>query len=213
MAQQIQQLFSGQKRYRVPRYQRRYVWRNENWEALWRDLTQLSDGRKHFTGSIITKSDGHDSGDIIIIDGQQRLITFQIIFRLIQDLWESGQCSPSTLDSGQLQRRIFEVEAYTQHDEIEGRYRFLITKEDDRDAFQSVISGERWAQEIENSSLHSIKESFKSLYDGGFKDEDKNEQSEQNLITTAYGYFGWEITKRLDKKGPNELLKLVVVQC
>ncbi|MCY4404403.1 MAG: DUF262 domain-containing protein [Candidatus Poribacteria bacterium] len=209
MAEQIHELFNGQKRYRVPRYQRRYVWRNENWEALWRDLTQLPDSRKHFTGSIITKSDGNDSGDIIIIDGQQRLITFQIIFRLIQDLWESGQYSPCNMDGTQLQRRIFEVEAYTQHDEIPGRYRFLITKEDDRNAFKSVISGECWKQEIVNPGLPSIKESFKLLYDRGFKNGDRNEQSAPNPIQTAYGYFGWEITKRLDEKGPDELLKLV----
>ncbi|MDE0314748.1 MAG: DUF262 domain-containing protein, partial [Candidatus Poribacteria bacterium] len=209
MAEQIHELFNGQKRYRVPRYQRRYVWKNENWEALWRDLTQLPDGRKHFTGSIITKSDGNDSGDIIIIDGQQRLITFQIIFRLIQDLWESGEYSPDILKEGQLRRRIFEVEAYTQHDEIEDTYRFLITKEDDRKAFESVISGECWEQEIVNSSLPSIKASFKSLYDRGFENEDKNKQSTQNLITTAYGYFGWEITKRLDEKDSNESLELV----
>ena len=208
MAQPMQELFSGQKRYRVPRYQRRYVWRNENWGALWRDLTELAGGRKHFTGSIITKSDGNDKVDIIIIDGQQRLITFQIIFRLIQDLWESGEYSPTNLDAGQLQRRIYEVEAYTQHDEIEDKYRFVITKEDDKDAFRSVISGECWEQKIVSSGL-SLNEAFKSLYDKGFEDEDKNEQSEQNLIITAYGYFGWEITKHLDEKGPDELLKLL----
>ena len=204
---QLQELFSGQKRYRVPRYQRRYVWRKENWEALWRDLTQLPDGRKHFTGSIITKSDGNDE-DRIIIDGQQRLITFQIIFRLIQDLWEAGECLPdSLLDPDRRRRRIHDVRVLTQDDDLKGEYRLIITKEDDREAFQLILSGERW-KKIKDVNL-SLEGAFESLYDNGFKDKDKNEQSEQNLITTAYGYFGWKIIKRLDDKGPDELLKLL----
>ena len=194
---EIQELFSGKKRYRVPRYQRRYVWSKENWEALWRDLIQLQN-RKHFTGSIITKSDDDDSGDIIIIDGQQRLITFQIIFRLIHDLWKSGKYTPSKWNGETFQKSIYEVEGYTQHHEI-GGYRILITKEDDRKAFKSVISGNCWKENIEASSL-SFEEAFKSLYDSGFMDKDKIELSEeQNPIETAYGYFGWEITKRLDE--------------
>ena len=202
MAEQIHDLFNGKKRYRVPRYQRRYVWGNENWEALWRDLTQLPKGRKHFTGSIITKSDGNDSADIIVIDGQQRLITFQIIFRLIQDLLGSGKCSPRDLEDADLAEIPLEVQSYTQSRDVEGRYRFIITKEDDKNAFRSVISGECWKQNIVNSDLPSIKESFKLLYDEGFRGED------QNLITTAYGYFGWKITKRLAEEGPDELLNL-----
>ena len=207
MAQEIRELFGGRERYRVPRYQRRYVWKNENWEAFWRDLTELADGRKHFTGSIITKSNGNDNEDIIIIDGQQRLITFQIIFRLIQDLLRSGKYPPNDMEDEELTGTIFEVQSYTQSRNVEGRYRFIITKEDDKKAFDEVISGICWELNMANSDL-PLEESFKSLYNKGFKDEDKNEQSKQNLITTAYGYFGWKITERLAEKGPGELFKL-----
>ena len=204
----MQELFTGQNRYQVPRYQRRYVWGYENWEALWRDLTELPHGKKHFTGSILTKFDGNDGADVTIIDGQQRLITFQIIFRLIEDLLNSGKYS----DPGHLISEITEAKSFTRHrdiarhSDIEG-YRFLITKEDDKKAFQSIISGECWKQEIEDSNL-DLDEAFKSLYNKGYKDKNKNEQSDQNLITTAYGYFGWEITKHLAGKDANELLNL-----
>ncbi len=209
-SQQIYDLFTGVKRYRIPLYQRRYVWGKANWDALWRDIIQLK-GKKHFTGTIITKSEDSDNQDMIVIDGQQRLITLQIIFRLSQDLWKSGKYTPSV--SGEnLGRLIYKVESYTQlytgDPNSDGNYRLLITKENDKMAFQSVISGELWKQEIETSEF-SVPEAFDSLLSKGFNE--KGEQSDQHLIITAYGYFGTQITNLLNKKGSDELVRLIDV--
>ena len=85
----------GRKQYRVPIYQRRYVWSEENWNSLWKDIEEKFNLRRnekpsiHFTGTIITREDKSRSISIPkydIIDGQQRLTTFQIVLCVIRDI-------------------------------------------------------------------------------------------------------------------------------
>lgn len=210
---QISGLFSGQNQYKIPLYQRRYVWDVPNWDALWRDLTQLQ-GKKHFTGTIVTKS--YDEGDSSptkkdeIIDGQQRLTTFQIIFCVIRDLCASGAHNTST--SSQIQStadgftklNLLEMEepeiaddAYSDAEDGFSPYRLLITKERDREAFQSVVSGKLLSRIKESANVVEV---FQSLAE--------DEQLNRNLITKAYGYFGMKIMGYLEKKGADKLLSL-----
>jgi Protein of unknown function DUF262 len=85
----VQQLFQERRQYRVPFYQRAYVWRqDEQWEPLWKDIEGKADSRSsgesqppHFLGAIVLEPQqrrglrGVDS--FHIIDGQQRLTTLQ----------------------------------------------------------------------------------------------------------------------------------------
>ena len=114
----INNFFSKDVQYRVPRYQRRYVWDEINWNTLWEDiLSQLGlefDREKdkegifkkrtqredtlalvrenkdsgHFTGLLVTRPTNldEDLDRYEIIDGQQRLATFQIILCVIRDI-------------------------------------------------------------------------------------------------------------------------------
>jgi len=68
----------------VPRFQRKYEWEKEN-EVL-RLVTDVFDnlGRTYFMGPIIFCSKP-DSLDVEIIDGQQRLVTFAIFYRVFAD--------------------------------------------------------------------------------------------------------------------------------
>ena len=82
--------FAPRKQYVIPSYQRNYVWTREGqWEPLWDDLKALarqllseeSDARPHFLGTIITKQIS-SKGFIDrwwVVDGQQRLTTLQIL--------------------------------------------------------------------------------------------------------------------------------------
>ena len=84
----------GRKQYKVPIYQRRYAWDIENWNALWQDIKEKFDLRvngnplSHFTGIIITRKNENGGGipKYDLIDGQQRLTTFQIILCVIRDI-------------------------------------------------------------------------------------------------------------------------------
>lgn len=92
----VSQIFQRSAEYRVPRYQRAYVWKENNWSELLTDLTftintDSNTTWSHFLGTIVlndknvmlgaSKDPGVDYYEII--DGQQRLTTIYIIFAAI----------------------------------------------------------------------------------------------------------------------------------
>ncbi len=94
-----QRLFVQPVRYEIPPFQRRYVWKQEEqWEPLWDDVEKLAqstvDGDHpdaHFMGAIVLQQRQFASGTIerrIVVDGQQRLTTIQLLIDAIQELME-----------------------------------------------------------------------------------------------------------------------------
>jgi len=87
----IQQVFQDRRQYRVPFYQRAYVWTlKDQWELLWADIRDKADERlagatpaPHFLGAIVVEPQerkGLRGVDTLhIIDGQQRLTTLQYV--------------------------------------------------------------------------------------------------------------------------------------
>lgn len=74
------------QRFFIPKYQREYVWKRENWEALFNDLEDSSKG--HFLGSIICVNNQKDSmagSRLELIDGQQRFTTISLLFCALYD--------------------------------------------------------------------------------------------------------------------------------
>ncbi len=69
-------------KYVIPKYQRQYTWKKENWAELLDDI-QESDGY-HFIGSIIAIKDDTiqalQTQKLEIVDGQQRLTTISLLF-------------------------------------------------------------------------------------------------------------------------------------
>ena len=93
----INELFVNAVQYEIPMYQRRYVWDEKNWEPLWTDIINnfANGSSSHFTGAVVSRgiSESERNTGIIkryeIIDGQQRLTTFQIILCAFKDIVES----------------------------------------------------------------------------------------------------------------------------
>lgn len=98
--QSIHDIFEKQRRYLVPLYQRAYVWTREaQWEPLWQDIEQQALGAlhamssdsplpNHFLGAVVlsgrrTVGLAHPISEII--DGQQRLTTFQLFLAALRD--------------------------------------------------------------------------------------------------------------------------------
>jgi uncharacterized protein with ParB-like and HNH nuclease domain len=91
-------LFSPKKRYLVPMFQRPYVWGLEKqWEPLWEDIRNKAqehlDGAEavdpHFLGAIVINqvlTFGASIPAHEVIDGQQRLTTFQLFLAAFRDL-------------------------------------------------------------------------------------------------------------------------------
>ena len=103
----IQDFFHTERRHVVPLYQRPYVWKREDqWEPLWDDLRYLAERglvgqatRPHFIGAIVLEQIKTPITDVparLVIDGQQRLTTLQLLMAglrgLCADVPEDGLC-------------------------------------------------------------------------------------------------------------------------
>ncbi len=99
------EIFQGDNVYVVPRYQRLYVWNEQDqWSPLWEDVTQIADdlvehakrrglsaidtdaSESHFFGTLVLKTSGY-TPDLTrkwrVIDGQQRLTTMQLMMSAV----------------------------------------------------------------------------------------------------------------------------------
>ena len=111
-------VFDSKKRYLVPLFQRQYVWSLEaQWEPLWEDIGSKVFARldnqevpPHFLGAIVLdqmRTYGNAVPSHIIIDGQQRLTTFQIfltsfrnICKKLDDLLHAEELNRYILNTG-----------------------------------------------------------------------------------------------------------------
>ncbi len=96
----IIELFDGKKRYLIPLYQRQYAWKVQpQLELLWEDIERAAERLRtdrasltpHFLGAIVIaqiKTFGKEVQAFEIIDGQQRLTTFQILLAALRDVAE-----------------------------------------------------------------------------------------------------------------------------
>jgi len=85
----LTQIFTKSRLLEIPYYQRSYVWREPEWDRFLEDMENISSSNKpYFIGSLILKQKPTQTGDIIndrrlIIDGQQRLTTIIIFFKVL----------------------------------------------------------------------------------------------------------------------------------
>lgn len=95
----VSAVFSGERRYAIPLFQRPYVWTRENqWEPLWDDIVERADleleqpqvdAPPHFLGAIVVQQRASWGDELLahdVIDGQQRLTTFQIMLAAFRDI-------------------------------------------------------------------------------------------------------------------------------
>jgi len=82
----VSELFSSdnQVSYYIPKYQREYIWKKENWESLFDDIDEGFGA--HFLGSIIcinTETDSLRAPNLELVDGQQRMTTISLFYLAI----------------------------------------------------------------------------------------------------------------------------------
>lgn len=102
----VQEIFSRERQFAVPLFQRSYVWNRETqWAPLWEDIASRADAhlrhvqsrnegrlRSHFLGAIVLNvaaSQGRSIASSDVIDGQQRLTTLQLFLAALRDLARS----------------------------------------------------------------------------------------------------------------------------
>ncbi|GEC32160.1 hypothetical protein N181_19600 [Sinorhizobium fredii USDA 205] len=122
----IIELFDGKRRYLIPLYQRQYAWKAKpQLELLWEDIERATERLKtdrasvspHFMGAIVisqVKTYGKEVQAFEIIDGQQRLTTFQLLLTALRDVatkFEStyaDEVSKYLLNSGMMENPLVE---------------------------------------------------------------------------------------------------------
>lgn len=87
----ISQLFSGNnEQFFIPAYQRRYSWQEKQLIDLFEDIDLLKQTDTHLLGTIVCLTEPHTAGLNILelVDGQQRVTSLSILFKVIQDKFE-----------------------------------------------------------------------------------------------------------------------------
>ncbi len=149
----VRDLFAAPVHYIVPRFQRGYVWNRETqWEPLWQDiadtaqdlmarwdksgdpLVAMGEMSPHFMGAVVLKQQLTPPGkptNRIIVDGQQRLTTLQIVMvALVRSLVElKDEVDPAVSKS--LNQRAETVSALTINHGMTDEFRYKIRPFDD----------------------------------------------------------------------------------
>ena len=95
-------------RFRVPRYQREYVWRRDDWANLFDDLWENPPG--YFLGSMLCINRSDDAmqvQELEVVDGQQRLTTLSLLYAAIHACL--AECLNKDVDDEELKHELFNL--------------------------------------------------------------------------------------------------------
>jgi len=174
-------LFQKDVRYVIPTFQRPYVWNQEDqWEPLWEDvqntaeeyleqLDRLGEDKKpeaerktgsHFLGAVVLQQQATATAELetrSVIDGQQRLVTLQLLLHAAQVVFRGEEC---LREAKLLRKLIFNDEDYAESDPdcVLKVWPTLV----DRDAFRHVIYNQSIDEDFDDSLIVQAHEFFKS---------------------------------------------------
>lgn len=164
--------------YDVPFFQRRYVWDEQNWEDLLNSLLATRNGT--FLGSIILKQEttcADEASRYMIIDGQQRLTTLSILFKVCYDILISND-TPKKLGG---ETKLTYKNNYNST--------CFVPKEKEVEKDGEIITETEYDIKINHSRLD------KSEYDSVMR----GNLSGNGKITRAYRYFKDQLLQRKDR--------------
>ncbi len=138
-------ILEGNNQFVVPLFQRPYTWDESRWKVLWADLVELCEdetdsnhAKPHFMGSLVTvptRSVPEGVSKYLLIDGQQRLTTLQVLLAALRD---SARGLP-----GALSEKLEKSHLVNQFEEGLDHFKLLPTQTNgDRTAFLALIKGE-----------------------------------------------------------------------
>lgn len=163
----LTQLFQLDVRYVIPLYQRPYVWtREKQWEPLWEDIEVVaehvfvegasSSSPSHFLGAIVIQQEDNAPGTpprFLVIDGQQRLTTLQILLNAAARCADDLDCA----DEAQLIRRLVYNDPLLAKDQ--DRFKVWPTNSN-QTAFQIVMDPDSSPEEADDDPGNEIQEAF-----------------------------------------------------
>jgi len=144
----VRQLLENRQRFCVPIYQRHYVWtRDKQWEPFWNDVRTKAierlNGRErrfsHFMGAVVLEARGAVSSRQVrsfqIVDGQQRLTTFQLYLAAARDY---AKLAGFEVMAGIIEGYLFNEKQDLMEDPEVEKFKVWPTKYD-RKLFQDIV--------------------------------------------------------------------------
>lgn len=187
----VDKLLAANVRFVLPRYQRRYTWGEEEWEALWEDILTTVDRNNngssytHFLGPLVTmKVSGHGASrgptPYFVVDGQQRLTTILLLFKAAYDIAVTHNIAAAQQD----------VRPYIWANDGEPK---LIPTRKDQNAFECALTGDPGALEGYGGQIANAYERFvawiSDKYAAGNWSEEEREENFRNLIDVVAQQF------------------------
>lgn len=173
----LQDIIEGTKQYVIPLFQRTYSWTAKEWDALWKDIVELSEmenPRTHFIGSIVnmpTVSVPEGVAKYLLIDGQQRLTTIFIILTLLKNKANESQNQEF---ANEVNNTLL-VNPYKK----DGDYFKLMPTQIDRLSYQNLIRG------IPNTTSNQITLAY-NFFDNKLKQKEIEPEKLMKIITSYF---------------------------
>jgi len=187
--QSLDALFNSQLRYIVPMFQRLYVWQQiPQWETLWEDIVEKAElqlkritSNAHYLGAVIIEgvrpSSPREVKRFLVIDGQQRLTTIQLLLCSYRDFVRKNDWT--TLDRT-TSRYLENADPDVMEHPEEERFKVWPTTLN-RDVFRSIISA-------------GSKNTVETQYPLVWKRRRRRPEPRNNLVE-AYVYFAESVEK------------------
>ena len=149
----LDDLFHFQISYRIPQFQRPYAWGMDQWESLWDDVRKFANRIldadedeelvSHFMGAIVVQARNEDAKfdevrQVLVVDGQQRLTTLQLMIKAIEVEYTSSLASTEEFDS--LGKYLFNEENRTGGDYL-NQTKVRQSNGLDQADFQDIVRG------------------------------------------------------------------------
>lgn len=180
------ELFSKDVRYEIPQFQRPYVWEQETqWGPLWDDVRDTAEeylenrqAPPHFMGAVVLQQRLTSASEVetrIVVDGQQRLTTLQLLLDAVQEVFEQrGYRLPAL----RMSRLVANDEVYwgDDHDLVFKVWPTVF----DRAAFRHAMKNELPSDEYQSSRIVQAHDFFRDQT-GLWLDDVRNEGIEERI--------------------------------
>lgn len=129
---------SDTKNIEVPFFQRPYVWTEEDFKSLVESFLDAPNNSMPFFGSIILKQFGEVNDDkYLVIDGQQRITTFNILIRVLLDKIENNDFTIGSHVISKLKEMVYNIESDNSGNDV--YHLKLIPSNSDRVFFEKLM--------------------------------------------------------------------------
>lgn len=205
----LEDLFNKQIKFRIPVFQRHYVWNETNqWQPLWDDFvnkfTERNNQNKiqpHYTGSIVLFQEATTTSSVStysVIDGQQRLTTFQLLIAAFREICRKYVGDKDLLND--LEKLLFNDKVYGQQDYESQKHKLVPTKFNCEE-FKVILDNS--FEEVEELLINPILEE----YGFGWKTF-RNEAKKRYRMLAAYLFFYEKLEITIQET--SEALELII---